>query len=115
MPLRRLVFFIICQFLHGEIKAERKNKPKISLEEALTENSTYNTVRLKQRLIKANLLEAKCSECAIGEIWNNKKLVLQLDHINGIHSDNRLSNLRIICPNCHSQTENFAGRNVGRG
>lgn len=52
--------------------------------------------------------EYKCEICNISE-WQNKPLVLQVDHINGIHNDNRVENLRFICPNCHSQTETFCG------
>jgi hypothetical protein len=56
------------------------------------------------------LLEFSCSECGL-DSWLGKSLVLELDHINGIRSDNRLENLRLLCPNCHSQTETFRGRN----
>jgi hypothetical protein len=56
--------------------------------------------------------EEKCEICEIGNEWNGKPLTLQLDHINGIHLDNRIENLRILCPNCHSQTATFCGRNV---
>ena len=59
---------------------------------------------------KHNLLEYKCSTCNI-DSWNGKKLVLELDHINWNHTDNRLENLRFLCPNCHSQTDTFRGRN----
>jgi hypothetical protein len=52
--------------------------------------------------------EYKCEICNISE-WQNKPLGLQVDHINGVHHDNRLENLRFICPNCHSQTETFCG------
>jgi hypothetical protein len=48
----------------------------------------------------------------IGPNWNNKGLVLQLDHINGVHNDNRVENLRILCPNCHSQTDTFCAKNI---
>ena len=93
---------------HGSSKTE-----KYSLEQILVENSTYsNMTRLKERILKANLLEYKCSECGISE-WNNKHLVLQLDHINGDNRDNRVENLRLLCPNCHSQTETFCGKNRG--
>jgi Zn finger protein HypA/HybF involved in hydrogenase expression len=68
---------------------------------------------LKRRLIREHRLEAKCNECGIAD-WNNKPLSLQLDHINGQAKDNRLENLRLLCPNCHSQTETFAGRNCRR-
>lgn len=53
-----------------------------------------------------------CSECGQEPFWNNKKLVLELDHINGNSFDNTIENLRILCGHCHSQTENFRGRNT---
>lgn len=86
--------------------------PKIDLKFILIENSTYQNIsRLKKRLISEKILDYKCAECEnIGE-WNGKNLVLQLDHINGIHSDNRIQNLRFLCPNCHSQTLTYSGRN----
>ena len=58
---------------------------------------------LKKKIIKNNLLEYKCSECGLKDSWNFKPLCLQLDHINGIRYDNRIENLRFLCPNCHSQ------------
>ena len=54
--------------------------------------------------------EYKCFECNISQ-WNNKPIKLQIDHINGDGRNNSLENLRILCPNCHSQTPTFAGRN----
>lgn len=84
-----------------------------SLEEILVENSTYtSTYSLKRRLIRAKLLEPQCSVCNITCEWQGKPLVLHLDHINGVHTDNRLHNLRLLCPNCHSQTPTYAGRNI---
>jgi Zn finger protein HypA/HybF involved in hydrogenase expression len=56
----------------------------------------------------------KCEVCGISE-WNNKNLVLELDHINGLHTNNELDNLRIICPNCHSQTDTYKAKNIGNG
>ena len=61
-------------------------------------------------IIKDDLITYKCGECEISE-WNNKKLALHLDHINGKNSDHRLDNLRFLCPNCHSQTETYTGKN----
>lgn len=98
---------------------EKKNKGKdfwfkqqpISLEELLVEKSDYNTNNLKKRLIKANYFEYKCSVCEI-DSWLGKPLVLRLDHINGINNDHRLENLRLICPNCDSQSPTFCGRNM---
>lgn len=84
----------------------------IPLSEILIEESTYSRCHLKERLFKEGLLLNKCYICGLLPEWNNKILSLQLDHINGIGNDNRIENLRILCPNCHSQTDNFGGRNV---
>ena len=67
--------------------------------------------RLKQWLFDHNVLNKKCSICGLGDEWNNKKLSLQLDHIDGNSLNNELKNLRILCPNCHSQTDTFTGKN----
>jgi Zn finger protein HypA/HybF involved in hydrogenase expression len=78
--------------------------------EWLTENSYKTRGHLKNYLLKFNLLEWKCRDCGNNGNWNGKKIVLQLEHINGISDDNRLENLCFLCPNCHSQTETFAGK-----
>jgi len=85
-----------------------KMKP---LGEVLVKDSTYARSHLKRRLIKEKLLEYKCQDCGIEPKWNGKDLVLILDHINGIPNDNRLENLRFLCPNCNAQTSTFAGKN----
>lgn len=85
---------------------------KYSIEEIMIENSSYaNITKLKERIIKANILSYECAICGNKGEWNGQKLVLQLDHINGNHFDHRKENLRFLCPNCHSQTETFSGRN----
>jgi len=71
---------------------------------------TYQTGHLKRRLIKEGLKENKCEECGIGN-WNGKELICQLDHRNGISDDHRYENLIMLCPNCHSQTDTYCGRN----
>lgn len=65
---------------------------------------------IKRRLIEEGFLEEKCSECGLGQEWNGKPITLTIDHINGNSTDGRLENLRILCPNCHSQTDTFSGK-----
>lgn len=85
----------------------------IPLDKILVEHSTYRKGGdIKKRLIKSGLLIDKCNECGQLPMWNSKPLVLHLDHINGVHDDNRVENLRVLCPHCHSQTETFSGRNA---
>ena len=100
---------------HFTRRARHQNKAKYSLEEILVENSDYtSTNHLKKRLLREQILEYKCALCGNTGEWNGKPLSLVLDHINGEHSDNRLENLRILCPNCHSQTDTFAGKNKNK-
>ena len=83
--------------------------------EIFVEDSKYsNRNNIKKRMIMMGIMY-QCSniKCPSPEPeWAGKKLSLHLDHINGIHNDNRIENLRLLCPNCHSQTETFAGRNM---
>ncbi len=72
-----------------------------------------NRSNLKWRLLQEGLLSNRCEACGLTE-WRGKPLSIQIDHVNGIANDNRLENLRMLCPNCHSQTETFSGRNARR-
>ena len=71
---------------------------------------SYQTYKLKNRLIKEKILENICSECGLNE-WNNKPINLELDHINGVRTNHKLENLRLLCPNCHSQTDTYRSKN----
>ena len=84
-----------------------------SNEEIFIENSLYPRSALRKKIIKENLIEYKCANpnCGISE-WNGHPISLELDHINGINNDNRLSNLRFLCPNCHSQTITYGSKNL---
>jgi hypothetical protein len=76
----------------------------------LVENSTHDRGNIKRRLLKEGLLDNKCARCGIQPEWNGEPLVLRLDHINGVNNDNRIGNLRLVCPNCDSQLPTFSGR-----
>lgn len=81
---------------------------RTDLSDILVEGSTYrDNQRLKAKLIKAGLINDLCISCSVGPDWRGKPLTLQLDHINGVRNDNRIENLRVLCPNCHSQTDTF--------
>lgn len=92
------------------------NKNKISMEILKTKYlicpSKISSSKLKFYLLTLNLIENKCNICGMLPEWNGKTLVIQLHHLNHNNQDNRLENLQMICPNCHSQTENYAGRGI---
>jgi len=86
------------------------SRRKYSNDEVFCEGSTLPRQKVKNRIIKEKLIEYKCSDCGNEGKYNGMPLSLHLDHINGINDDNRLENLRFLCPNCHSQTETYAGK-----
>lgn len=102
---------------HFKSSTDYLNSIRISrpIEDILTENSSFNRSNLKKRLLKELILKNECYVCELGPKQNDADLSLQIDHINGISNDNRLCNLRIICPNCHSQTSTFAGKKLRLG
>lgn len=86
-------------------------RPRISLDEILTVNNNFQSYKLKNRLFSAKLKIPECEECGWAEKSSDGRLPLELDHINGDSRDNRLENLRILCPNCHSLKPTHRGRN----
>lgn len=76
--------------------------------EVFVVNSPHPRHRVKDRIIVQNLLNYVCSACSLQPMWQSRPLTLVLDHINGINNDNRLKNLRFLCPNCNSQTKTFS-------
>lgn len=79
-----------------------KNNTYKPIEEYLIENSAIGSSKLKEKLYKVGLKAKQCEKCGLGEIWNGEKISLILDHVNGINNDNRIENLRILCPNCNA-------------
>ena len=95
-------------------RGDVRSRPKpAALDQLLVAGSARNRRNLKTRLVAAGLRTGCCEGCGVSE-WRGRPLTLALHHINGDGRDNRVDNLQILCPNCHSQTENFAGRNVAR-
>lgn len=95
----------------GKNPTYKKMKSKqISQEKLLKENCKHQRTVLRRYIISNDIIPYKCAICGLTK-WNNKTLSLELDHINGINNDNRLENLRFLCPNCHSQTCTYGSRN----
>jgi hypothetical protein len=69
---------------------------------------------LKKHLFSHNLKENICEKCGLKNVWNGIEIVLHVHHIDGNSKNNAIENLEILCPNCHSQTETYAGKNVNR-
>lgn len=80
------------------------------LDDILKDNVNFRATTLKNRLVKEGLKEYKCEKCGNKGEWMGEKFTLELHHINGNHFDNRLENLQILCPNCHSQTKTFRNK-----
>lgn len=88
-------------------------KSKVKLDDIITNKVKFSRHQLKKRLLHDGLLEYKCSNIKCGNTgeWLGEKISLELDHINGVNDDNRIENLRILCPNCHSQTPTYKNKN----
>lgn len=100
---------------HFKPNFERSNKLKIfnkkNIEYYLQDNLKCSTSHLKERLYKEGFKKRECELCGQNETWKNKKMSLILDHINGKNDDNRIENLRIVCPNCNATLDTHCGKN----
>lgn len=99
-----------CSVFKGKQCATNKLSRIVDPNDILKENCKHQRTVLRRYVIKNNLVPYKCGICGCTE-WQGKTLSLELDHINGINNDNRLENLRFLCPNCHSQTSTYGSRN----
>lgn len=96
---------------HLILNYKTKSK-RLPIENYLIKGKHLNNSGLVKRLINENILLEVCVECGLKNEWNNKPIRLQLDHIDGDRTNNELSNLRFLCPNCHSQTDTWGAKNI---
>lgn len=98
-----------------EVLKQNHFKQTTPINEVFIQNSKYtNNTGLKKKIIDNQLIKYECQKCKnIGE-WNGFPLTLHIDHISGINDDHRISNLRFLCPNCHSQTDTYSGKHLGQ-
>jgi hypothetical protein len=96
-------------YARSAARAKERGRP---LEALLVDGSTIGSSKLKQRLYDAGLKTPVCELCGQGEMWQGRRMSLILDHVNGKRADNRLANLRIVCPNCNATLDTHCGRNA---
>lgn len=89
---------------------EEQGTKKLPLEDLLVENSSCSRQNLKRRLFQEGLKEPRCEMCGQDEFWRGERMAMILDHINGVRNDNRIGNLRIVCPNCAATLPTHCGR-----
>ena len=98
----------------GKGITKKNNGSKIPTDEILEgKHPQYQTNKLRLRLIKEGIKDERCEICGI-EDWLGERLAFELDHIDGNSSNHLLENLRVVCPNCHSQTETYRAKNISK-
>lgn len=112
VTIKKLMLSNDIDFSHFDvIGSMQRNKHRWSVEDIFKENSPITRPSLRRNVLKYKVLEYKCNVCGNEGEHIGQPLSLTVDHINGISNDNRVENLRWLCPNCHSQTENYCGKN----
>lgn len=96
------------------VRVRKLGREPVPLEEVLVVKSTYSRSNLKRRLYDEGLKERVCEQCGQGEEWRGRRMSLILDHVNGVHDDNRLENLQIVCPNCAATLDTHCGKQPRR-
>lgn len=101
-----------CYYPNQAGRGIHKNLPKIPIEEIIFENKHphYQSFKLKNRLLNEGVKINKCENCKLTK-WNGESINMELHHIDGNRHNHHLSNLMMLCPNCHSQTDNFRAKN----
>jgi hypothetical protein len=96
----------------NEARAQATRGRALPLDQILVAGSTYSRGHLKARLYASGLKERRCELCGQDEEWNGRTMALILDHVNGVATDNRIENLRIVCANCAATLPTHCGRNI---
>lgn len=89
-----------------------ENREKYSLEEVFIKNSPVTQKVLRGYVERHNLIPYKCQNCGCDGHWQNGVIALEIDHIDGDNTNNEISNLRYLCPNCHALTDTYRGKNI---